>query len=167
MSKEETKDLLKFLTPFSDEIQEIALWLREFVWDLYPDANELIYDNYNALAFGWSPSGKLSDTFCSVAVWGNKYVHFGFYWGSKIADPEKKLLGNGNQYRYIKVKTKSDFPKAYIKKLLKEAYAYSMAKMKLTTPAHADKKQILKGATITKSSLAVKKRPGIILAKKK
>ena len=139
MSKEETKDLLKFLTPFSEEIREIALWLREFVWDLYPDANELIYDNYNALAFGWSLTDKLSDTFCSVAVWGNKYVHFGFYWGSKIADPEKMLLGNGNQYRYIKVKTKNDFPKAYIKKLLKEAYAYSLAKMKPAAPSTGKK----------------------------
>ena len=84
MSKEETKDLLKFLTPFSDETREIALWLREFIWDLYPEANELIYDNYNALAFGWSPSGKLSDTFCSIAVWSDKYVHFGFYWVLKL-----------------------------------------------------------------------------------
>ena len=143
------------------------MWLREFVWDLYPDANELIYDNYNALAFGWSLSDKLGDTFCSVAVWGNKYVHFGFYWGSKIPDPEKMLLGNGNQYRYIKVMAKSGFPKAYIKKLLKEAYAYSSAKMKIPAPAHTAKKQILKGATITKLILPVKKRPGIIPAKKK
>jgi hypothetical protein len=33
-----------------------------------------------------------------------KYVHFGFYWGSEIADPEKKLLGKGSQYRYIVIK---------------------------------------------------------------
>ena len=56
MSKAETKDLLKFLKPFDKDIQDRALWLREFVWDLYPTANELIYDNYNALAFGWSPT---------------------------------------------------------------------------------------------------------------
>ncbi|MEP6952033.1 MAG: hypothetical protein ABI863_22275 [Ginsengibacter sp.] len=167
MSKEETKDLLKFLAPFTDEIQEIALWLREFVWDLYPDANELIYDNYNALAFGWSPSGKLGEAFCSVAVYGDQYVHFGFYRGSKIADPEKILLGKGNQYRYIKVKTKKDFPKVYIKKLLKEAYAYSLAKMELAATARPAKKQIVKGTTVTKSSLPVKRRPGIIPAKKK
>jgi hypothetical protein len=30
MSKEDTKDLIKFIIPFSEEIQEIALWLREF-----------------------------------------------------------------------------------------------------------------------------------------
>lgn len=167
MSKEQTKDLLQFLTPFSSEIQEIALWLREFVWDLYPETNELIYDNYNALAFGWSLTDRLSDTFCSVAVWGNKYVHFGFYQGSKITDPEKKLSGNGKQYRYIKVYSKSDFPKAYIKKLLKEAHTYSLVHMKIARPAPGNKKQILKGATITKLILPVKRRPGTIPTKKK
>jgi hypothetical protein len=166
MSKEETKDLINFLAPFSNEIQEIALWLREFVWDLYPNANELIYDNYNAVAFGWTPSEKMSDIFCSIAVGTNKYVHFGFYWGSKIKDPQKILLGNGSQYRYIKVKVKSDFPKSYIKDLLKEAYAYSLAKIKLD-PKRAGKEQTVKGTTITKSISPIKKRPGIAPRKKK
>jgi len=152
MGKDQTADLLKFLSPYPADVQETALWLREFVWDLYPSTNELIYDNYNALAFGWSPTDRVSHTFCSIAV-QSKYVHFGFYWGSEIVDPEKKLLGNGKQYRYIIVKNKTDFPKAYIKKLLKEAYANSLAKVK-------DKTQIMKGATITKSISSVKRRPG-------
>jgi len=111
-----------------------------------------IYDNYNAVAFGWSPTDRLSHTFCSVAVMP-RYVHFGFYWGSQIADPKKMLLGKGNQYRYIIVKNKADFPKTYIRKLLKEAYANSLAKVK-------DKSQLMKNATITKSISPVKKRPG-------
>ena len=41
MSKEQNKDLLQFLTPFPVEVQELALWLREFIWDLYPHCNEL------------------------------------------------------------------------------------------------------------------------------
>src|SRR5947207_12191115 len=119
MSKEQTTDLLKFLKPFGDDIKERALWLREFVWDLYPETNELIYDNYNALAFGWSPTDRVGHTFCSIAVGrssGN--VHFGFYWGSELADPDKILLGQGNQYRYVIVKDKNGFPKRYIKRLL-------------------------------------------------
>src|SRR4029077_165492 len=120
MPKEEIKDLTKFLKPFPTEVKELAMWLREFVWDLYPDSNELIYDNYNALAFGWSPTDRGSDVFCSVAVGRSSYnIHFGFYWGSKISDPDKRLLGQGNQYRYILVKDKKDFPKTYIKKLMK------------------------------------------------
>jgi hypothetical protein len=152
MGKEQTKDLLKFLKPFPDNVKERALWLREFVWELYPQSNELIYDNYNALAVGWSISEKLGETFCSFAIGRSSLnVHFGFYWGSKITDPKKMLLGKGNQYRYILVKSKDDFPKPYIKKLMEEAYAYSFGKMK-------DKKPVLKGATITKSICPVKRQ---------
>ena len=152
MGQEDTKDLLKFIKPFSEENKELALWLREFVWKLYPRCNELIYDNYNALAFGWSTSGRLGDTFCSIAVFGKPYLHFGFYWGNQIADPEKMLEGKGNQYRYIKVYNKKDFPKAYITKLMKEAYANSLGKLK-------EGKLVVKGQTITKSISAKKRRP--------
>src|SRR5665811_1919333 len=152
MSKDQTKDLIKFLKPFDKEINDLVMWLREFVWDLYPGCNELIYDNYNALAFGWSPTDRLGHTFCSVAVGRSSHnVHFGFYWGSQIADPKKILLGEGNQYRYILVKDLDDFPEIYIKKLLREAFANSLAKVK-------DKKQLMKDATITKS-ISAKKRP--------
>jgi hypothetical protein len=151
MSIEQKEDLLQFLLPFDDSVTELVLWLREFVWTLYPSANELIYDNYNAVAFGWSPTEKLSHTFCSIAVGRtSKNIHFGFYWGNEISDPEKQLIGNGNQYRYLLVKNKSSFPKNYIQQLLKEAYSNSLAKVK-------DKKELREGLTITKS-ISSKKR---------
>jgi hypothetical protein len=152
MSKEQTKDLLKFLKPFDQNIHDIVLWLREFVWDLYPNTNELIYDNYNALAFGWSPTDRVGHTFCSIAVGrSSKNIHFGFYWGSEISDPKEMLLGQGNQYRYVLVKSKETFPKAYIKKLIKEAYANSLLKVK-------DRNQLMQGATITKSISPAKRK---------
>jgi hypothetical protein len=151
MSKEQSKDLLKFLKPFDENIISIVMWLREFAWDLYPQTNELIYDNYNAVAFGWSPTDKVGHTFCSIAIGRtSKNIHFGFYWGNEISDPDKILLGEGNQYRYILVTDKNKFPKTYIKKLLKEAYANSLAKVK-------DKGQIMEGKTIVKS-ISAKKR---------
>ena len=94
-------------------------------------------------------------------------VHFGFYWGSEINDPDKILLGQGNQYRYILVDSFETFPKTYIRKLMADAYANSCRKIK-------DEKQIRQGLTITKS-ISVKKRPekqkavkkGKLLASKK
>jgi hypothetical protein len=161
MSKDQTNELLIFLAPFDDNVKEIVLWLRDFVWDLYPKTNELIYDNYNALAFGWSLTDKVGHTFCSVAIGRtSNNVHFGFYWGNEISDPEKKLLGKGNQYRYILVKNKEDFPKLYITELLKEAYANSLSKVK-------DPKQIKEGMTITKSISDVKRQKKIPSDKKK
>lgn len=152
MAKADTKDLLKFLKPFPAGVKAKALWLRQFVWDLYPGSNELIYDNYNALAFGWSPTDRVGHIFCSIAVGRTTHnVHFGFYWGSQISDPKKILLGGGKQYRYILVTSEKEFPRMYMKKLLKEAWANSLAKVK-------DPKQIIKGQTITKSISAKKRK---------
>jgi hypothetical protein len=151
MSKADTRDLMKFLAPFDEETRSVVFWLREFIWDLYPTANELIYDNYNALAIGWSPTEKVGHTFCNIATWRTgRNIHFGFYWGSEIADPEKKLIGKGNQYRYLLVEDKNKFPKTYIRKLLKEAYANSLSKVK-------DPHLLVQGLTITKSISAAKR----------
>jgi hypothetical protein len=153
MSKEQADDLLVFLEPFGDKISDQVLWLRDFVWDLYPMTNELIYDNYNAVAFGWSPTDRVGHTFCSIAVGrSSKNIHFGFYWGNELSDPDKILLGEGNQYRYILVSDKTKFPKNYIEKLVHEAYANSLLKVK-------DKNQIIHGQTIVKS-VSEKKRAG-------
>ena len=150
MAKEDLADLKKFLKPFPKEVQKNTLWLRDFIWSLYPQTNELIYDNYNAVALGWSPTDRVGHIFCSVAAMRrNSNIHFGFYWGSQLSDSKKLLLGQGNQYRYILVKDKKEFPKTYITKLVKEAYANSFAKVK-------DKKQLMQGATIVKSISAKK-----------
>jgi hypothetical protein len=151
MSQKDVSDLKKFLKPFPADVQDTTLWLRDFVWKLYPKSNELIYDNYNALAFGWSPTERAGHVFCSIAVGRtNMNILFGFYWGSQIADPEKILIGNGKQYRYIPVKNRKEFPKDYMKKLLKEAFTNAMLKVK-------DQNQIVQGKTIVKAVSTAKR----------
>jgi hypothetical protein len=151
MAQKDVSHLKKFLKPFPAEVQETALWLRDFVWKLYPESNELIYDNYNALAYGWSPTDRAGHVFCSIAVGRtNMSILFGFYWGSEIKDPEKMLVGNGKQYRYIRVKNTEEFPQVYMKKLLKEAYVNSMMKVK-------DPRQIMSGKTFVKTISATKR----------
>ena len=84
----------------------------------------------------------------------------GFYWGSEISDPQKLLIGQGKQYRYFLVKNMDEFPKTYLKKLLKEAYVNSLSKVK-------DQRQIMEGSTIVKSVSAVKRTKKPVSAKKK
>ncbi len=151
MSKEQATDLLKFLNFFDKEIIDLVMWLREFAWNLCPGANELIYDNYNALSLGWSLTDKVGHNICSIAIYrSNQNVHFGFYWGNELSDPDKILLGEGNQYRYILVTDKKKFPKEYMRELVNESFANSLSKVK-------DPKQILHGQTIVKS-ISGKKR---------
>ena len=153
MPKEQTADLVKFLLPYPDKVKASALWLRDFVWDIYPDTNELIYDNYNAVAFGWSPTDRAGDVFCSIAVFSN-HVNFGFNKGSDLDDPAKMLTGDGSQYRYITIKDKADFEEWYIKQLLEEAYQNALNDLK-------PMKNPVKGLTIVKSISPVKRRPGM------
>ena len=151
MAKEDFGDLVKFMASYPPNVIAAALWLREFVWELYPDTNELIYDNYNAVAFGWSPTDKAGDVFCSIAVCSD-HVNFGFNRGVDFPDHKKILLGNGSQYRFIRVKDKSDFPEEYIKELLAMAYENSVGRMKPV-------KKAIRGETIVKSISPVKRRP--------
>ena len=151
MGKAHTKELTKFLKPFDKEVIAEVMWLREYAWDLCPQANELIYDNYNAVSLGWSLTDKVGHNICSVVIYrANQNVHFGFYWGNELSDPEHILLGEGKQYRYILVPDKKKFPKTYMKQLVNESYANSLSKIK-------DQKQIIHGQTIIKS-VSEKKR---------
>jgi hypothetical protein len=159
MSKHESAELKKFLAFYPEKVQTLFTWLREFVWDHFPAANELIYDNYNALAVGWSITERLSHTICSIAAF-SEFVHFGFYWGADISDPKKILLGKGKQYRYIVVREKKDFPITYINKLLKEAYTNSLSMVKATD-------EFPTSSTIVKCSLPNKRRPGGLINIKK
>ena len=142
-----------FLEAFPAESREIALALRDWVWGLYPKCNELIYDNYNFLAFGWAPTDRMSDIFCSIAV-GTRGVMFGFMWGVKLDDPKGLLAGGGNQFRSLRVPDIEKFPKADVKRLLIQAYELSVERLK-------GKPQTPNGVTITKSISEKKRRPGM------
>ncbi len=87
MPREPLNDLIFFLKSFDKVVQKAALQLREFVLDIFPDSNELIYDNYNALAIGYSLSDKQKEMFCHIAVY-IKYVNIGFDCGVDLDDPK-------------------------------------------------------------------------------
>lgn len=153
MADKDNQELLKFLDAFPPESRTIALALRKWVWGLYPQCNELIYDNYNFLAFGWAPTDKMGDIFCSIAV-GTRGVMFGFMHGVDLDDPENKLSGGGNQFRSLRVTDMKSFPRGYVKKLLKQAFENSVARMK-------GRPQTANGETIVKSISKKQRRPGM------
>jgi len=151
MSQQSANDLEKFLKPFPAAIQEMTHWLRDFVWDLYPCCTELIYDNYNGLAIGFSTSDKSSSTFCSIAVYHN-HVNFGFNFGFDISDPKGLLEGENTQYRKMTVSDRAEFPTAYMKKLLEEAYGNSLK-------ISAQNKQLVRKKSLIKTTSPLKRHP--------
>lgn len=152
MCKENIIQLTQFILPYPENVKSATFWLREFVWDLFPQTNELIYDNYNSVAIGWSPTDKAVDAFCSMALF-SEHLNFGFNRGVEIADPRHILLGDGSLYRYIRVDNKEDFPQIYIEGLLKAAYQNSLSRQKPV-------KRPVTGQTIVKAISPKKRRTG-------
>ncbi len=113
-------DLKKFIKPYSESIQKLTLEIREFVLAIVPEANELIWDNYNAVAMAYSKSEKLSDAFCHIAVY-SKHVNLGFNRGVELKSPPIKLHGKGKLIRHIKVTDLESFPKESLQKMILEA----------------------------------------------
>jgi hypothetical protein len=151
MGKEDINYLVKAMLAYPESVKTVALSRRDFVWALYPGTNELIYDNYNSLAVGWSPTISAGDAFCSIAMYTN-HINFGFNRGTEIPDKQKLLVGDGTLYRYIQVSDRNDFPDAYITQLLEMAYENSQSRLK---PG----KKLTSGETIVKSIAPKKRRP--------
>jgi hypothetical protein len=63
-----------------------------------PGGVEFIYDNYNALVFGFGPSEKPSEAVLSLAIMP-RWVTLCFLKGAKLSDPKNLLKGSGNIVR--------------------------------------------------------------------
>jgi hypothetical protein len=116
--------LKKFIQPYDERVQKLTIELRSFITELVPEANELIWDNYNAVAMAYSKSNKLKDAFCHLAVYSN-HVNFGFNRGAELLKNEIVLEGKGKLIRHLSIKNLDSFPKEKIKKMIWEAVGIS------------------------------------------
>jgi len=101
--------------------------LRNFVLELYPECNELVYHTH-ALTAVFSISDKLSDAFCMLPIYTN-HMNLGFNKGTLLKDPHKLLTGTGNLIRHIDVKKPSDYINPKVRSLIQEAIDFAIVDM--------------------------------------
>lgn len=111
----------------NQEIIDLFHDLRQYILELYPDSNELLYHTH-ALTAVFSISDKLSDVFCMLLIYTN-HVNLGFNKGTLLKDSNKLLTGTGNLIRHIDVKQTSDYRNPKVKALIKEAIDFSIKDM--------------------------------------
>jgi len=118
----------QFLLDFKDqEVVDLFKDLREFILELHPDCNELVYHTH-ALTAVFSISDKLSDAFCMLPIYTN-HLNLGFNKGTLLKDPNKLLTGTGNLIRHIDVKKASEYRNPKVKALIKEAIDFAIKDM--------------------------------------
>jgi Domain of unknown function (DU1801) len=113
-------ELLKFLSVFDERIVNLALAVRRAVLTAAPDATESIYDAYNALAIGYSFTGRLKESFIHIAVYAPQ-VNLGFNQGAKMDDPDGLLDGSGKSVRHLTIREAADLTKKHIVRFVRDA----------------------------------------------
>lgn len=95
-----TQQLAGFVGKFEPGIGRLVHAARAALRKRLPAANQLVYDNYNALAIGFSSTDRVSDVILSLAVYA-RGVNLYFMYGARLPDPHHLLKGSGNQGRFI------------------------------------------------------------------
>jgi hypothetical protein len=96
--------LAGFMARFTPEIAARGRAVVTRVRKLLPPSVEMVYDNYNFLVVGFSPTDRPSDAAFSVAMFA-RGVSLCFLHGARLPDPHGLLVGGGKQVRHIKLPT--------------------------------------------------------------
>lgn len=108
----------KFTDGIADEIRANRAAMRAIL----PGALELVYDNYNALAIGYSPSERASDIVFSIAAYP-RWVSLFLVGGPQLADPEGLLKGAGGTMRHIVLTGQNQLGSPAVLDLMSQAIA--------------------------------------------
>ena len=119
-------DLQKFLAAYSKDVQELFHQVRKLIVQCNGATNELIWDNYNALAIAYSDSLELSDAYCHIALY-SKHVNLGFNRGAELSST-LKLEGKGKLIRHIKIKSPQDLNQEGLKELITIAITHALSR---------------------------------------
>jgi len=108
------------LAKYTQEIRAEAKAARKKMRVLFPNAIEMIYDNYNALVIGYAPTERASEVVCSIAVYP-RWVTLFFLKGAKLRDPQKLLKGGGKIVRQIRLSSVDDLDAPAVRSLIAQA----------------------------------------------
>src|SRR5215475_8196352 len=112
--------LADFIARYTPEIGALAQAALAKMRARLPGAIELVYDNYNALAIGFSPTERTSDVIFSITLYP-RWVSLFFFRGADLHDPQKLLKGSGKQVRHIVLESAADLDKPAVKALMNRA----------------------------------------------
>lgn len=122
------RQLDSFLAKFDPEIEKLARAALAKMCKRLPNAIEFVYDNYNALVFGFGPNERPSDAIFSIAVFPRK-VSLCFLQGAKLPDPHKRLRGSGNVVRGMGLDDSDTLDDPQIRALMDDALRRAKVRM--------------------------------------
>jgi len=143
MTRRPPPELKGFLAAFDPAVGRLFLAARALVLAAAPDANELVYDAYNAVSIAFSHTERLQEAFCHVAAYP-AHVNLGFNRGAELDDPAGLLAGTGARIRHLRLASRADLATPALRALLRAAVAQGRA---LAPAASASPRSLVRPTT--------------------
>ena len=86
-----------------------------------PTAIQMVYDNYNFLVIGFSPTERPSEAIFSIALFARGVSLCFLQAGPTLPDLEKLLKGSGKKVRHVRLETAAVLDRPAVKALMSEA----------------------------------------------
>jgi hypothetical protein len=133
-AKAPERQLDDFIAKYPSEIGALARAALAKMRARLPGAFELVYDNYNALAIGFSPTERTSDAIFSIALWP-RWVSLFFLQGAGLSDPNHLLKGSGKVVRHLVLEDAEDMDRPAVQELIARALESARTPLNGTGPA--------------------------------
>ena len=114
-------EYLKFLLPYGEVIQELALATRKLILEEAPNASEFVYKVYT-IADHFTFTERPGDAFVFTTTHAN-WVNLGFNFGSLLPDPHGLLCGEGKLIRHVRISQAADLDAPGVRDLVRAAIA--------------------------------------------
>jgi hypothetical protein len=122
-----------FLAKYEPAIEADLRAARKRLCAKFSHGFELIFDNYNALVFGISPTQKASDAFISIAGYP-RWVTLFLLNGATLDDPNRLLEGDGKQVRSVRLKSPADIDRPHVQALIDQVIRRHAAALAAAPP---------------------------------
>jgi hypothetical protein len=140
--------LAGFVAKFSPPMQEQIRACRAKLRTRFPDAVELVYDNYNFLVIGYGPSDRASEAIVSLAAHARGVNLCFLQRGPELPDPGAILRGDGKVVRNVALSSPDDLDRPDVAALVDAALGLAKAPMDSSS-----------GAELIIRSVSAKQRP--------
>lgn len=118
------KQLAGFIAKYTPAIARQARAVRKRMQARLPGVVEMAYDNYNWLVIGYGPNERASQAAFSIIL-APRWVTLCFIQGAKLRDPKRRLTGEGNQVRHIRLDNAQTLEEPEVEELIAQALAQS------------------------------------------
>ncbi len=113
-------EIAGFLAEYTADLRQQFKDARMRMRKLVPHGYELVYDNYNALVFGYAPNDRGGQALISIAGYP-QWVTLFFLRGVALPDPTKRLQGEGSTVRGIRLDGPETLDEPDVRALLERA----------------------------------------------